>query len=291
VGSDGKRQTTASAKSLADLLRDSPTLVAGLSDARGAQLLGAIGIDPSDFALRVIADDEQTRIALIQSMSDLAKATGGDAKRLREFTSEVRDHPELIDEVAKKKAERESIHRNQHIGKLVEELFEEELRDQRGLRVERRHVGADFEVDSDYTENGQEVVFEMEFGSNSTFIELKATKTEHAKMTPPQAAKACQLRNRFALCVVAVGEEEPTRDSVRQNARFVFAIGDRLAPVLARYESIVSATATARDYKGPVGIDMTDGKYRFRVDREIWAQGLTIKEAVARIVGAAAEAK
>lgn len=108
-------------------------------------------------------------------------------------------------------------------------------------------------------------------------------------MTPRQAEKACQFGNRFALCVVAVGEEEPTRDSVRLNARFVFGIGDRLTPVFAKYESIVLARATARDYKGPIGIDMIDGEYRFRVSREIWAQGLTIKEAVARVIGAAME--
>jgi hypothetical protein len=59
-----------------------------------------------------------------------------------------------------------------------------------------------------------------------------------------------------------------------------------MLPVLARYESIVTATATAKEYRGPIGIDMTDGQYRFRVDREIWAQGLTIAEAVARIVSA-----
>ena len=285
VGTDGKRQTTASAESLAALLRPSRALVEGLSDAHGAELLGALGISPADFALRVVADSEQKRVELIQSISDLAQAAGGDATRLREFTNEVRAHPELIEQVAKQKAERELVHRNQQIGKLVEELFEEELRAQRGLRVERRHVGADFEVDNDYTENGQEIVFELEFGSNSTFIELKATRTEQAKMTPRQAEKACELRNRFALCVVAVGNAELTRETVRQGSRFVFGIGDQLAPVLATYESIVSATATARDYKGPIGIDMTDGQYRFRVDREIWAHGLTMNEAVRRIVG------
>lgn len=287
VDADDQRHDWVSAASLAALLKDSQALVAALSDDPGSQLLKALGVSPADFALRVIADSEQAQISLIHSMADLAQAAGGDVGRLREFANEIREHPGIIKQIEQQREDRNQIKKNQQIGKLVEELLEAELEDQKGVKFERRTVGADFEIESDYTEEGREVLLEVGFGESSTFIELKATKTDYAKMTPRQAEKSCELESRFALCVVPVGPEQPTREWVKENARFVFGIGTQIAPVLAQLDSIVQATASARRIQGPVEIDMTEGQYRFRVHRTIWGQGQTFSEAISRIRAAA----
>jgi len=283
---DGKRSHKVSTETLLAFLADEPAIVQELLSDQGAKLLAALGVKPSDFALHCYAPDEATRVALIQSIGDLAKAAGNDANRVRELVDEIRDHPEIIEAIEKKKAEREAIHRNQRIGKLVEQLLVQALEGQ-DLHVERTGVGSDYAVESDFIEGQEEVWLELKSRNSSTLIEMKATRTDHAKMTPRQAETACNENNRFALCVVALTDEEPTIETVRANCRFVFGIGEQLRAVWGQYESIRAATSEARVHQGPIAIDMTDGQYRFRVAREIWGNGMTLTDAVAVFVSRA----
>jgi hypothetical protein len=287
---DGKRSHKVSAETLLAFLTNEPAVVQELLSDQGAKLLTALGVKPSDFALYRYAPDEATRVALIQSIGDLAKAAGNDANRVRELVDEIRDHPEIIEAIEKKKAEREAIHRNQRIGKLVEQLLVQAL-EGHDLHVERTGIGSDYAVDSDFIEGEEEVWLELKSANSSTLIEMKATRTDHAKMTPRQAETACIENDRFALCVVALTDEEPTIETVRANCRFVFGIGEQLRAVWGQYESIRAATSEARVHQGPIAIDMTDGQYRFRIAREIWAGGMTLTDAVAVFVSRAQPAQ
>ena len=82
--STGRRAARASAESLARLLADSPDIAKLLLGERGEKLLRALGISRADLALRAVADDEETRVALIHSMKALAEATDGNVDRVRD---------------------------------------------------------------------------------------------------------------------------------------------------------------------------------------------------------------
>lgn len=280
---DGKRSHKVSAETLLTFLADEPEVVQTLLGVHGSKLLSALGVKPSDFALHRYAPDEATRVALIQSIGDLTKAAGNDTDRVRELVDEIRDHPEIIEVIEKKKADRETVHRNQRIGKLIEQLLVQALEGY-DLQVERTGIGSDYAVESDFIEGEEEVWLELKSRASSTLIEMKATRTDHAKMTPRQAETAAKENDRFALCVVGLTDEEPTIESVTANCRFVFGIGEQLRAVWGQCESIRGATSDARAHQGPIAIDITDGQYRFRVAREIWGAGMTLTEAVAEFV-------
>lgn len=281
LDSDGKRSNKVTAESLAGLLENAPEIANQLSQNRGGKLLNALAISPADFALRVVAKDEESRVSLIRSMGDLAQAAGGDPVRVRELVDEIREHPEIIDEINRQKMQRAKVQRNQQVGKLVEDLLKAALEGV-NLAVVRTGVGSDFEVGSDVIEEGQEVLLELKGGSSPTLIEIKSTRTNDVKMTPRQVEMACKISDGFALCVVALEEAEPTIELVRDQSRFVFGIGVRLESVWTQYESIQDATTAARAQAGPISIDMIEGQYRFRIGSEVWSSGLTFEQAVAR---------
>lgn len=279
--SNRRRAAPASAESLASLLTNAPDVAELLSGERGKKLLKALGISPADLALRVIADDEETRVALIRSISDLAEATGGDFDRVRDLANEIREHPEIIKAIEEQKVRRKKVQRNQMIGRLVEELLRQELKDRR-LTVRRTGRGSDFEVESDFIENNEEIWLEVVGGHMSTLIEVKSTRVDQVKMTPLQVETACSHRGGFALCVVPLHDDSPTRETVREHLRVVFGIGENLDSVWKEYKTIRNAAHTVRRHHGAIELEIIEGQVRFRIGREIWGEGLGLAQAVKR---------
>ena len=282
--SSGRRAARASAESLAGLLTDSPDIAERLSGERGEKLMRALGISRADLALRVVADDETTRVALIHSMQDLTEAAAGDVDRVRELVTEIREHPEIIESIEEQKGRRKKIQRNHDVGRLVEDLLRQEL-EGRGLTVRRTGRGSDFEVESDYVENDEEVWLELVDSHATTVIEVKSTRIDQVKMTPLQVESACSLDNCFALCVVPLDDDTPTGQTIREHLRVVFGIGVHLKPALDDYKSLQEAADTARRPHGAIELEIMDGQVRFRIGRDIWGDGLTFGQAVDRFDG------
>ena len=280
LDASGRRGTTASAESLAGLLADSPEASEVLSGVRGEKLLDALAISRADLALRVVASNEDERLALIASMQDLAAATG-DVERVRELATEVREHPDIIDSIEERKIRRNKIRRNQEMGSLVEQLLRQEL-EGRGLTVRRTGMGSDFEVESDFVEDEQEVGLELSGSRGTTLIEVKSTRIDQVKMTPAQATRACTLGDGFALCVVSLDDDAPTRETVREGLRVVFGIGARLESAVTDYESLREATDAARKPRDAVELEIVEGEVRFRIARAVWKDELPFGQAVDR---------
>lgn len=276
----GRRGTTASAESLAGLLADSPEVSEALSGVQGGKLLDALKISRADLALRVVAGDEDERLALIASMQDLAVAAG-DMHRVRELATEIREHPEIIDSIKERKIRRTKIQRNQQIGNLVEQLLQQELEDS-GLTVRRTGIGSDFEVESDFVEEEQEVGLELSGDRGTTLIEVKSTRIDQVKMTPTQAERACKLGNGFALCVVPLVDDAPTGETIREGLRVVFGIGARLESALSDYDFMREAADVAREPRGAIELEIREGEARFRIGRAVWEKGLPFSQAVDR---------
>lgn len=278
LDASGRRATMASAESLAGLLAHSPEVSKVLSGVRGEKLLDALAISRADLALRVVASDEDERLALIASMQDLA-AVAGDVDRVRELATEIREHPEIIDSIEKRKIRRTKIRRNQAIGNLVEQLLRQELEGS-GLTVRRTGIGSDFEVESDFVEEEQEVGLELSGSRHTTLIEVKSTRIDQVKMTPVQANRACRLADGFALCVVPLDDDVPTADTIRAGLRVVFGIGARLESALSDYEFMREATDVARAPRGAVELEVQEGEARFRISQAVWEEGLPFSQAV-----------
>ena len=277
----GRRAAAASAASLAKLLTEAPDVAERLCGEAGEGLMSALKISRADLALRVVAPDEQTRVALIRAMGDLAEAAHGDLGRVRELATEIREHPEIIESIEEQRVRRGKIQRNHDIGKLVEELLRAEL-EARGLTVRRTGRGSDFEVESDYVEDGEELWLELVDEGASTLIEVKSTRADHVRMTPVQVEEACRLGERFALCAVEIDDDAPTREAVRKGCRVVFGIGRQLAPALTGYRGFREVGEAARRGYGGVALEFGDGQVRFGIGESIWRAGLMFEQACER---------
>lgn len=276
----GRRATIPSVESLAGLLADSPEVSEVLSGDRGKKLLAALAISRADLALRVVANDEEDRLTLIGSMQDLATATGG-IDGVRKLVDEIRDHPEIIDSIEDRKDRRTKIQRNQKIGISVEDLLRQEL-EGHGLTVRRTGIGSDFEVESDFVEKEQEMGLELSGGHRTTLIEVKSTKIDKVKMTPTQAQRACESGDEFALCVVPLGEDPPTAETIRDGLRVMFGIGTHLELALSNYEFMQDAAEDAREERGGIALEIHEGQVRFQIGRQVWEEGLPFGQALDR---------
>ena len=277
---NGRRAAPASAESLAGLLADSRSTSELLSGPQGEKLLDALGISRADLALRVVAGGEEERLTLIRSMQDLATAAG-DVDRVRELAIEIRKHPEIIDSIEERKSRRRKIQQNQEIGCLVEDLLRQEL-EGCGLTVRRTGIGSDFEVESDFIENEEEMGIELAGGDGSTLIEVKSTRIGHVKMTPAQAGRACSVQDRFALCVVPLDDDVPTGETIRERLRVVFGIGAHLKSAVSDYESLQQLANDARKPHAGIELEIVEGQARFRIGSVIWEDGLTFGQAIER---------
>ena len=278
----GARSTFVSAESLANLLAEQQDLVELLATDDGTRLLQALDISSADFQLRAVATEESQRLRLVRSMGELARAAEGDIQRVEMLTKEVRDHPEIFVTIQEAKERREKVKSNQRLGQLVEELLAEQLA-AHGLSVRRTGVGSDFEIESDFTADNEEVLLKISGDRPTILVEVKSTRSDRVRMTPTQASTANREQARFALCVVPLLDDSPTLELVRVGSKFVFEIGRMLEQPLQAYTSFMNATDGVRQPGGNIDVEVAQGQVRFAVSQKVWLNGLGLDAAVARI--------
>src|SRR5258708_7784627 len=83
----------------------------------------------------------------------------------------IENDREIIKTMEERKQNREGVLRNQGIGQLVERLLRDQL-EAAGVKVERTGRGSDFEVESDFVEDGHEVLLRLGIGGASTLLEV-----------------------------------------------------------------------------------------------------------------------
>ena len=279
--SDGSRATTASAESLGLLLSDHADLIDRLGTGKPALLLDALGIRPSDLLLRGMAEDEDTLVEWVRSMNTLAKLPGFDLSRFNSIVEEIAENPSFMDSLEEQKHRRQLVKKNQEIGALVEEIFRE-LMEEHSLKVRRTGVGSDYEIESDFVVDNSEVLLDVGADKRSVLVEVKATSADHAKMTPTQVLKACEGEDEFALCVVKVDSDNPTKAEIQHGLRVVFDVKESLRPAWWNYKTVEDATEVATERGGSVELQIVSGQVRFKVMSSVWEQkGLPLREATA----------
>ncbi len=277
---DNKRSAV-TAEAIAQLFEGRDDELRRLTTGNGRSLLKALKIGLADLALQAVANDDETRFALMGSLTDIVQAMGNDAERVRLIADEIKESPDLLTEINKRRQRRERVLQNQSVGAEVERLLKEALEGS-SLRVNRTGVGSDYEVEQDHVVGEEEVLLAVEDDAQSFLIEIKATYGDAVRMTTTQAKTAVENKGRFALCIVRL-DGPVTPEAVRNGCRFVMDIGDRIEPVWGEYTKYQSAKVKACARVGDVELVMDDAQIRFSVSTEACDSGLTFDEAVARL--------
>ena len=267
------------AASFADVVRSDIELKKCLTDSMGLQFLKVLGVSPSDLSLRLLSQDENQRVSYIKSLANLQEATGNDPNRLAAFASAVLNDPQLIDLASERAKTKARIHQNQRIGAEIERLLAENLRGE-GLRVTRTGIGSDYEVDTDFNENGEEIILTIQGGAQTHLIEIKCTRTDDVRMTPKQAEVASTSQNRFSLCVVELSSQDLNDLDIPTVAKFVMDIGAQVEPLWRNYRTIEHSKKQTQMQLGDITLEISKDITRFRVSRSAWDVGINFMEFV-----------
>lgn len=279
------KQSSATAETIAQLFDGREEELRQLTAGKGRKLLEALSISLADLSLRAVAKDEDTRISLIDSLTDIVRAADNDAEKVKLVAEEISQSPKLLDEIREHRERREKIQRNQALGAEVEQLLKEALQDH-GLKVTRTGVGSDYEVEEDYVVDNKEVFLVVEDGRRSFLIEVKATVGKVARMTVTQAETAVNSKDRFILCMVRLDSHEVTPEIVRERCRFIMDIGHQIEPVWEEYRRYQETKGAVRTRVGEVELIVSDSEVRFAVGEGAWTGGRSLHDAAEEILSA-----
>ena len=162
---------------------------------------------------------------LTQDLEELLDENQGDVSQLKLVSQDFKDDKKLPKLLEDRRKHRQKWRDNQDLGAEVEKLVKKNL-EQVGFSVKRTGTGSDFEISEDTDDITQ---LKIEGGVQSWLVEVKSTKTEndyqYVRMTSTQAENAVKEKEGFLLCVVPLGQENPTPENVRRNMRFIQNIG------------------------------------------------------------------
>ena len=269
-----RRADRATAKSLGSLLSGSEWETNSLREnPELAKLLEAIGVRSSDLMLEIVAADApENRASLENTITDMLAATEGDLSSVRQFLQDMEEDENLPDVLEERRKRRRTVRANQHLGRQVEELVQENLKSD-DFSVRRVHIGADFEIEYDLVESDKEIGLEIGRNGRKWLIEVKATRGQEVRMSSTQAKTAVEKREKFLLCVVPVGSGNTELDlyTVRTNMRFIKNMGgrvDQLCNNLDALENFLSGI-TENDPSG-IQLVVESGTARISVASSVW---------------------
>jgi len=257
-----RRTDFASARSLANLLRDSDWSADLLRTKPSVALLKALGIGVTELIKELVTTDDQQRTALDDKLSQLLTAAGAEWERLL---------PVAAEKLEEYKQGLRTGRTNQRVGKLVEDLVKEILEDE-GFDVQPTGRGHDYEIEPGALAEDEQILLKLTRDERTWFVEIKSTRNDGVRMTSVQAREAAAHRSRYLLCVVPIsGSEDPDEEAVRQRMRFVDDIGHRLKGICAKLDNVESVRESATEEEADgLRLELDPGSPRIRVDRKVW---------------------
>lgn len=149
--------------------------------------------------------------------------------------------------------------------------------------MERTGVGSDYEIESDFIEDGQEKVLKV----SRYLLEVKSTSEDYVRMTMRQGEEAVNIEDmdRYVLCIVEVSLSEVDETVVRNNSRFVFSIGTLLQDKLQDAKDLKEMEEVlGPSHAGDVEIQIEGSKIRFKIGKQVWREhGMTFDEFIEKI--------
>lgn len=267
------------AETLANLLRDSSWNMSSLSeDHPVAKLLEAISVARFDLLRQTAAENEDTRVAVDNALMKMIAKTGGNTDDLDlaiEYIEALKDDEDLPNVIAERRERKRVVRENQDLGQQVETLVKENLTQKnfegKGFTLERTGKGSDFEMED--TEGI--TTLNVARGDRKWLIEVKATRTEgdnqSVRMTSTQAQTAVKENEKFLLCVVPLGQEKATVETVKENMRFIQNIGDRLTPLCENLDLLEDfREEITTNASSGVKLVCEAGTTRIQVNRSVW---------------------
>ena len=228
------------------------------------------GFDQLELRLLGIVQDAEERQELRNSLAELIEIGGADPQV----------YADLAHEIEARRRRKQDVERCRSLGLAVQEAVGAALR-LRDLDVKLVDKGFDYEValrnDDIVHDTGS--VFEL----GPYLVEVKATTTGQARLTPKQAATAAASRERYVLCVVDLRqnlntdlEQDWTADAVEPLTRLVPGIGGTVGETYDRVKVAGTLEVSIRN----------ESALRYEVSPQIWESGMSISEWVKSIVPA-----
>ena len=237
------------------------------NDAAIRLLSGWFGFDQLDLRLRGIEPDSEKREQLRNGLARLVEFGGANL----EFYSS------LVEEVEARNRQSRDIDRFKRMGIGVQEAIKAAMEAHK-LDLELVDHGFDYKVTVP-TDNVLDDASQR-FTVGPYLLEVKATTTGQARLTPLQAEKASKEPDNYVLCVVdlrSFGDEdlasEWSASIVEPLAKIVPDIGSRVEGTYSLVEDAKSRSIAVRN----------ESALRYEVPSEVWESGISIAEWVATI--------
>ena len=218
------------------------------------------GFDQLELRLLGIAQDKEDRKELRNSLAELVETGGADPRFYMELAEELEARQQRSRDVARCRA----------LGIAVQEAIGEALR-RRNLDVTLVDKGFDYEVALRNDDVFHDAASTFELGPY--LVEVKATTTGQARLTPTQAEMAARELERYVLCVVDLRqvmdedlELDWTAERVEALATLVPNIGGTVGQTYGRIESATTLDVSIRN----------ESALRYEVSPEIWESGTSI---------------
>ncbi|WP_166921102.1 ATP-binding protein [Flavobacterium poyangense] len=259
---------TPSSKNLSELFKGDENLIKTIRGSRQQSFLNKLGVGVSDLIRNTLPTDE-LRLSWDKAITNMITSDADP-----ELVQEIFNDPYIRMEYEKRLNQKKLINRNQTIGKLIEDLFKEYVKqlNEKGIivNIDREPFGSDYiltEESSDFvnSENQREG-----FKINNWLIELKATGKEHAAMTPLQAKTATEQKNNYALIVVPLDGTEPDIEYLRINAKVISNIGHKIDAVFTDFNEVEIKKGNLNNGKNGISVNIEDQNVRFRVSSTVW---------------------
>ncbi len=262
---DGKsNQMTASAATLQPLL--DPSWLEH-NDAAVTLLSKWFGFDELELRLLGTAPDSEKRKALRDGLARLVECAGSD---LSVYEALARD-------IETRRNRARDIARYRKLGFSIQDAIKDAL-EARDLKVTLIDRGYDFDVVPETDHVLIQACGRVEIGPY--LLEVKATTTGQARMTPTQAATARSEAARYVLCVVdlsGVAED-------RLDGKWTAADAEPIALIITDIGAKVRETCEHIDRARESEIAIrNDQALRYEVPAKVWRSGVSITEWVEQI--------
>jgi hypothetical protein len=267
-----KARRQADAESMARMFEARTDLQPKLLDDLTAVFFGRLKISITDILKNIGTKDEQAKIALEKALVGVFLASGKSVDELN-MLAEVWRNPEYKAQIEKMVQQRELVQKNQEIGRTVEQLIQAICKDA-GIELKKIHRGGDFVNENDFTDPEGQVVLK----AGNLTIEVKATVTNSAKMTPAQAEESVTQGQNYFLCVVQLSSPQINLETVRKDARFVPRIGEKLKHLVDAYHSVQTEESKALSSTGDVQLSIEGTLVRFQINKQAWKEALTLDD-------------
>ena len=237
------------------------------NDAAIQLLSDWFGFDELELRLLGIAPDAETRQEVRNGLAKLVETVGADPTV----------YASLAAGLAAQARRRRDVERSRQLGLAVQQAVKVAL-EQRGLRLTLVDRGFDYEVDLTTDGTLDEIATAFQVGPH--LLEVKATTTGTARMTPLQAETAARESTRYHLCVVDL------RNSTRKDLDGVWNVSEiePLTRIVSNVGTMVKNTCVLIDVAKSVQVPIrNEAALRYEVSTSVWESGVSIAQWVASI--------